>query len=607
MSIDSLIELIREGEPVSPGTPNRPLRQLDQKTQYLYEIIQAAALGSTVYARRQTVESAVQLGMPVYYNAATQQFERALAGMETDPDTGELLTSDSSQVWGIVAKKHNATLADLLLYGYLALDISLAIEGDEDVTAGLYYLSSVGQGKLTVSRPPVSVPVLRSDGNGNVFVNPAFVDFLDTHRHHRHELATDPAGQHTPPAEGEPHEITSPDPDRAGWLPADHAVFEGRAPAGAKFGYNLSADAYLQRLWPPVPVESCHVELLRPSVYAPSPREAVPLAGSVLSDLLTIDRNGLWWMSDCYDEVPWATTLDTNASESASAEGCPRDIDVQMILWFTRVSFATDMTVVTSLRSLDSRLKVYCRDTVTAGTAGDLDLDLDLELTLGDTDHRGYLVFKELDGGTIHRGPVTEGVYATSDNVVLTSQHQTKLIIGDSSSPTVHHGLTGIGVITQPSRELPVQLVKLDGATEEYLPVLYLGLPNDFATSFIAQINLPADIPTGSQLAYRLRLLGRAAGALPQLTVVYNRVARPPDGLDTPVAVAESWTTLTIDTVATLISANTSVEALSEAIDVEPGDIVYLRVTRTPEDVGDAYAAELGIMQQVGVLTSEEA
>ena len=65
MSLERFIKFIKEGEPVSPGTPNRPLRQLDQNIQYLWDVIQAANLGSTVYARQMTVDSTVELGMPV--------------------------------------------------------------------------------------------------------------------------------------------------------------------------------------------------------------------------------------------------------------------------------------------------------------------------------------------------------------------------------------------------------------------------------------------------------------------------------------------------------------------------------------------------------------
>ncbi len=607
MSFERFIQYIKQGEPVSPGTPNRAMRQIDQNAKYLWDVIQAAGIGSTVYARERTIESGAKIGMPVYYNPTTQQFERGLANVETDGATGQIMTSQSTQIWGIVAIKHNATLADLLLYGLADIDISEALGNvGGDVAAGLYHLSNQTPGYLTSSRPPVSVPVLRSDGNGNVFVNPTFMDFLDNHRHYKFELETSPAGTHTQPAEGEVHVIASADDSLPGWLPADHAVFDGKAPVNAKFGYNLKEEGLLNDLWPPLPITSYDLEFQRVSIYEPNPRQIMPLANSVLDDLVIVDRNGIWWMSDCYDEVPWPTNLETNVSqsESATVADCPRDVVHRMILWFTKVNFSTEASVVTSLRSVDSRVKIYCRDTTKVGATGDLDIDLDLQLTLGDDDRRGYLVFKELEGNKIHLGPVCEGIYATSSNVLLTSELQTRLIPGDNESALVHHGLTSLGVLTEPTRELSSSLVRLDGATEEFDPVLYLGLPDDTQTSFITKFDVPADVPVNSQFAYRARILGRAAGNTPQLTVEYVLVSRPVAGLTTPLSVSSVWMALAIDTVATLTAANQAVEATSNAFTVTPGDIVYIRVIRDPEDVGDGYSGELGIMQQTGVLTS---
>ena len=59
MSFEKFIQLIKTGEPVAPGTPNRPLGQLDANIKYVWDVLQAAELGSTVYARQVTVESTV--------------------------------------------------------------------------------------------------------------------------------------------------------------------------------------------------------------------------------------------------------------------------------------------------------------------------------------------------------------------------------------------------------------------------------------------------------------------------------------------------------------------------------------------------------------------
>jgi len=601
MSLERLIKLVRPNEPVVAGTPNRPIGQLHQNIEYLWEVISAAALGSTVYAREVTIESAVQVGMPVYFHTASQEFKRALANVSNDLETGLLTTAASSQVWGICAIKHNATLADLLLFGYDDIDISAAVDGDVD--PGTYYLSAASPGMLTTARPPVTVPVLRARDGGYVFVNPQFIDFLDTHRHYRFELTCAPAGAHSPPDPGNRHSIEAPNGAWPGWLPADHASFEGLAPSNAVFGYNLAAHAALRNIWPPVPVQNVYLEWDK----AVDPEEGyngVPLGPGGLA---VIDRNGIWWLSDCWGDVPWPRNLTTDAStESASEEvnddfppECPRDPSMSLVLWFTKLQFATD-SMVTSLVSLDDRLKIYCAGSTDVASTGDLEIDLELNLTMGDDNKVGYLAMKELEEATgkIHRGPVTSGLYAGSSNVTLLGQATTTW-----QNKTVHHGHTKISVTESTSRELRPQLIRLMGATEEHFPALYLGLPNDNLSRFVARFVVPTDVDAGSLFAYRATVLGRSAGTLPPLTVEYNIVNRPTDGLDTPVDVDESYTALTFDPTGA-VAANQAVEATSSTFAITPGDEVFIRVTRDPSDDLDGYSGECGIMQQTGVLSA---
>ena len=603
MSLERFVKFIKEGEPVSPGTPNRPLQQLDQNINYLWELIQAAEIGSTVYARSQTVASDLKVGQPVYLNTANAQFEPAYAAPQTDSATGYLVVPDQAQVWGIVAEKHNATLADILLFGYATIDISEAIGQlpGSDVPAGTWYLSGSGAGQLTRQQPPVTIPVCKTDLSGGVYVNPSFVDFLENHRHYVFNLEMLPAGSVTPPPVGGTHVITAADSSQVGWLPADDAIFSGKAPAGAKFGYNLSQNTDLNSVYPPVPVQSAVIQMQRPSVWDTA-LERKWYGEQLMEDLVVIDRNGIWWMSDCYDEVPWPTDLDTDSSVSESYGDCdPHNKDYSLKLYYTRVGFATDNTVVSGLRSLDSRLVITCSGKTDAATTGDLDIDLDLSFMVGDTTVSGYTVLKGFDTetGIFTSGPVTESVYATSSNVLLTSPKVTNV-----DGVNYYQGPVGIGVLNQATQELSSQLVRLDGVTEESYPVLYLGMPDDVSTSYVVKFEVPTDSPVGSTFAFRPRIIGRAVGTLPQLTATYYKSSRPTAGLTTPIAVTQSYTALTMDTVATLTSANQAVEAVSDSISVDPGDLIYIKLERTPEDVSDSYVGELGIMQQVGVLTS---
>lgn len=595
MGFETFLQLIKTGDPVSPGSVNSPLAQVQRNAAYLKELIEAAALGSTIYAREVTVEADAQVGMPVYYNSQSQRFERALA--QTDVANGILVTAASADVWGIVATKHNSTLADLLLYGYAELDISAAVSGT--VAAGTYYLSGSALGYLTQQRPSVTVPVLKSDGNGNVLVNPRFVDFLDSHRHYRFELTCLPAGTAVL-ADGR-WTITDADSTQTGWLPADDASFNGHAPVGAVFGYNIAAEAALQAAWPPLPASHVYLEWDR-GTSADIGFQGVPLG---TTGQCRIDRYGIWWLSDCETDVPWPSdwaTVSESTSVSAGYVECPRNTEMGLILWFTKLNFFTDATVVTSLASLDERLKIYCAGTTTEGSVGDLEIDLDLDLTLGVDTSTGYLAVKTLNGDKLDRGPIASGVYATTANVILTSEFQTT----DGDGNTVYHGAIALGVLSAATQELGATLVRLDGATEETVPVLYVGLPADRETSFIVMFEVPADAPTeGLALAYRARILGRTAGTLPLLTVEYMVVARPTAGLVTPITVTEDYNPVTIDTVAVLDASNEAVEATATAFSVVPGDLVYIRVTRTPgAEYGDEYAGEIGLLQQVGVLTN---
>lgn len=171
MSLETFVKLIREGEPVRAGVVNRPLSSLDQYVRYLWDVIQAAGLGSTVYAHRQSVEEAAGVGMAVWWNAGRQRFERGLAVADGDPVSGIVAPTPQAQVWGVVAGKINDTLAEILLYGIDALNFG-------DTQPGTYYLSPTVPGGLTRTRPPLAVPVLRVLGNGQVFVQPLFVDTL---------------------------------------------------------------------------------------------------------------------------------------------------------------------------------------------------------------------------------------------------------------------------------------------------------------------------------------------------------------------------------------------------------------------------------------------
>jgi len=114
---------------------------------------------------------------------------------------------------------------------------------------------------------------------------------------------------------------------------------------------------------------------------------------------------------------------------------------------------------------------------------------------------------------------------------------------------------------------------------------------------------VPSTLLANAKLKFRLRLLGRALGTTPNLLLTARRVPRPPNGLVTPIPLpldgSEFGVALT--TSAVLTAANQVVETESAMFDVAPGDLVYFTLERAS---GDGYAADVGVLQHVGILTT---
>jgi len=327
------VDHITSGAPGRASSVSQPDRQLENNIQYLKALIEAGQFGEALYFRNAIIESTLEVGQPVYYNSSTRRFEAAIAAAENDPATGTMVATESSDVWGIIGQKRTASSADILLQGVVELDISAAVDGG--VASGRYYLSAAEAGKLVQQRPQVSVFVLRATADGLVMVNPQIKDFLEAHVHVQMELPAVPAGDCVAPSPGGTHVISTPDDTVRGWLPADDASFNGTAPDGAHFGYNLAAHPQLQNLWPPIPIEAVLLEMVR----SDSVNGQNQVYGRVSDRLVQFDSNGIWWMSNCYNEAPWAVDCSTEGSSLSSA--CPTDIYMGFILSFVQMAFTT--------------------------------------------------------------------------------------------------------------------------------------------------------------------------------------------------------------------------------------------------------------------------
>lgn len=600
-NFDSNLDYVRDGEPVGAPTANRPVSELAQLVALLEARVAATQAGSALYAWNASLSPDTTVGSPVYFDAVNQRFAPAVSAVTVN-DGGSLTVADTSNVYGVVAIKTNATLGNVILYGRETLDLSAAIEPGAVVGPGLYYLSATAPGKLTRRKPPVPVPVLRYDGNGTVMVNPAWRDTVLDHTHQRFVLQAVPAGDTTPPASNQPHVITNPDTAIEGWLPANHAIFNGTAPANAQFGYNLFANRALADAWPPLPPENASLEM-----------DGVVVDTGVNGQVL-FDRNGIWWMTKCYGQVPWPTALTTDGDQlveeqvSLGAEEYDGDpcynARRRLVLSFLKFSYFTDAIAVTSLSSNDPRLQVLCAtDPAREATAGPLLLKLNLHFAVGQEPAAGYTVFKQFDPATqtFVPGPVASGVYAKSGNVTLTGDAVETVTIG-TTPQQVYRGDVGITVINANDRELPIESTRLDEVTVEFDGgVMYLAFPAGVTTSLRSRICVPESLDvTDPTMSIRLRVLAKGPGTLPNLSLSVRRVPTSPNGV---TVLPTTDTTVALTNTFTAASADRYQDFVSSPFAIAAGDDVLFTLTRTN---ADAYGYPVGLMRQAGLIGSSD-
>jgi hypothetical protein len=595
---------VSDGEPVNGAIDSRPTRALEGNTRYLKDRIDSAELGEGVFAYGETVEPDALVGMPVYRNHYSARYERALAAVGTDPATGTLFPADSADCVGIIVFKYNGTKADILLAGRHQVDLSAAVIGE--ATPGRYYLSSATPGMLVQQRPPVSVSVLVYTDDHMAVVQPTQRDFLEDHVHYKVKLYAQPAGTNTIGSLGghNCHVIEDVDPTKKGWLPANHDIFNAKAPTGAVFGYNLSQHPELARIFPPIPDTAAVLFLDRGDSYAGG--TLVPMGPG---GLCQVNRNGIWWMSNCQGDAPWPETwsepLDPLQATDPLPE-CPRDEEFQIILAYTVMVFTTERTSVTSLRPADDSPLTFTNCDGDPATTGDLTADLNLEFLSADDAQPGFMAFKELDGSIFRRGPVVEGLTA-GPNCTLSSL--TTQTLPDNS--ILYQGRVQVTLdAVAGERELPADLIRLAQTQERFhLEIPYIGFDTGRSTSLRMRFYVPVDgLPTNPQVALRMQLLGRSNGSLPIMTVTYRILPRPA-ALDPPDPLLRSPIPLPGLTAEQVLNINTNVpiwadqytEVQSLPIPVHPGDTILVTLVRSSTD---GYASEVGLMRPTGILTA---
>lgn len=644
------IKHVQPGEPVQAGIVGRPDRTLEERTEYLKDRLDAAELGRAIFEVDATISPDVEAGHAVYWNWTTQRYEKALVAVELDDVTQVFTVQPSSDCVGMCYRKKANDRADIVLRGLVTFD-NLDNSIGQNVVPGKYYLSAVEAGKLSKQKPPVTVVVCHVQGPRDncsdklrVIVMPQSRDYVEEHTHYRFDLVPRPAGTNTVvTVEGEQrHVIENPNPELQGWLPADHATFRrdpndpttNYAPAGALFGYNIKKHAALNRVWPPIPVQS--VSMIWDKGQELLGATEIPLGKAGLA---ICDVNGIWWMSDCYGDVPWPAEYDPDTSfPNNEGDECPRAEVMRVVVIYLRMLLGNDRTVVTSLvqdtdqvgdELIVSPVAITNCDDLPAST-GDLKLNVDLQIRPEEA-IGGQVIKNVANRHQLTRGWIAEGVVTTTPDFLvvtgsrpvesmrnLTNAEKTALGITTAAAVPVHQGLVRIDYTDNlVEREISPQIIRLSDTVERlYMDIPYLGFPANQSSLLRVRLNVPeANLDQNLKMKIRVRLFGRSgtptsAALLPELYMSYRRLPRPqvlnpltgqyePTALqlptvDTDVDFSDSSRSLFIDTV---------VECNSDEFDVEAGDTVLVTIERRG-DVNDQYENDVGVLRIAGIVRS---
>lgn len=611
------VKHVQPGEPVQAGVVSRPDRAIEDRTDYLKDRLDAAELGRAIFDADATIAPDVLPGQPVFWNYTTQRYEQALAAAAVDEATQVLLTQPSSDCVGLCLRKKSETQADIVLRGIVRIpELTNAI--GEEIAPGRYYLSAVEPGKLVQQRPPVSVYVCYVQGPRDncsdvpsVVVMPHVKDFIDEHTHYRFDLVCRPAGTNTAAVENgqSVNLISNPNTELPGWLPADHSIFNGKAPSGAVFGYNLSQHTELARVWPPIPIQS--VAVLWDKGAALVGATEVPLG---VDGLVICDNNGIWWMSNCTGDTPWPADYTDNAVPfSAPGAECPREETMRIAVVYIRMLVGNDRNVVTSLAPQEgSPITVTNCDGLPAKTG---DLELNLKLQVAPDEIAGGLVFKDIiNDHQLQPGWVTEGlivheqaqVLATSVNSrELTAVEKDFFGFDSTAAVTAHQGLVNL-TFDNPfvSRELLPQIVRLSDTVERlYLDIPYLGFPPSQESLIRLRFNVPDEnLDTGIQMRIRARMFGGATGTFPALVMTKRNLSRPAGATAGGAAIPETDDVVTFNSAVPVVGYS-MIELESEPFAVTAGDVVLVTLKRESSLV---YSSEIGLIKIAGIIQKPE-
>lgn len=338
----SVVDLIKDGQDVSELVVNRPLSALVNRTQYLYERLEATYNNARLMAMAQPVAtgSGVAKYSVVYYDGtsvATPGLKLTVPKLANLDDFPFFRGADSAHVFGIVTDDVSNSTANVCLQGLLSSPNEDVVAGlldavDTSFKSGPLYLSSIQAGKLTPIPNGLAIFVAYAKSRSEVYVNPSQESLSELFWTFRYAILDRPAGEVSFNTGTGLWTMSAPSTTKVGWIRATDrltneeltALFPGGVP---DYFYQLPDRATIEaadneelttaekeaaiQLRAAFPVKSNSFSLLSVNGVVLTPRMVAEDRGSyVLNEL------GLWWYRDPQvtasvpeADQPWATNL----------------------------------------------------------------------------------------------------------------------------------------------------------------------------------------------------------------------------------------------------------------------------------------------------------
>ena len=570
------IRRIQNGMSVNAEIVRMPAADLESRTDYLKEVLEAFQAGHALTHQDAPLTAATFVGAAVYWSDADDAYAPALADYSIS--TGGVVTpAATSRALGIVIEKTSSSTGTVCFMGYIE-DVDITVATGINPVAGVYYLSAITAGGLTAIAPPLTVPIVDLSSETQFWVNSTPKGNPHEHQHYSFELDPWPAGVLDDPAEGDPYTYLEAWDTEPGWLAADHANFAAMdVPDGAEFGYNLAYDLDLAAVWPPAPTETARLYM---DGVLQRPAQVV------------INDDGIWWMTNC----PGGSPFDTGSSETcgSSTIGCPPDwCDKHLQLVFTHILGLTADAFVTSLQGI-SPVEVVSSNSLAAAIRGQLQVQLAAYTSASFVTGAALpsTAVVGLTRTTMTDGPLASGVRGVG-RISVTGTGTAVVASDDKTYQT--GGIEVTVANTDDAREGAVDVVALDDAGEsDYLGNLYYRMSAGIDSSLRGRVQVPLNfLPTSPQMTLIFWVLGISAGTLPPLSLSYRRQPYSTTAEQTLAVVDVALTDILNGGPITTTAGYRYIAVESDAFTVAAGDIVLFELAR---DSGDAYVSDIGIL-----------